>query len=176
MKRLLALIMTVAMMMGISTCLTSAGEAKPTTSDLQGTSTPETTDEKSDLPKIDMTKWHYEEADDVYWQTGLSYAESPADSSYETMGLFVPGAYFTGTDNGDGTYTCSMNETGEAGNYTAVTAPFAIPVNTPGYSAMSAPTDYNSSMGYGQFRIIPILGLLSFLPVHADVMQALPPE
>ena len=55
------------------------------------------------LNKIDMTKWQYEASDDVYWQVGLSYAADPADSSYETMGIFVPRAYFTGTDNGDGT-------------------------------------------------------------------------
>ena len=99
--------------------------------------------------KIDMTKWQYEAADDVYWQVGLSYAATPADSDYETMGVFVPGAYFTGTDNGDGTYTCTVNQDGTVGKYTALTAPLIIPVNTPGYSAMSAPTGYSSSMGYG---------------------------
>ena len=99
--------------------------------------------------KIDMTKWQYEAADDVYWQVGISYAATPVDRSYETMGIFVPGAYFTGTDNGDGTYTCTVNESGAAGQYTATTAPLIIPVNTPGYSAMAAPTGYSSSMGYG---------------------------
>lgn len=106
-------------------------------------------EEAGSLPRIDMTRWQYETADDVYWQTGLSYAANPADSSYETMGIFVPGAYFTGQDNGDGTYTCTVNESGEAGEYTALTAPLVLPVNTPGYSAMSAPTGYDSSMGYG---------------------------
>ena len=98
---------------------------------------------------IDMTKWHYEAADDVYWQVGLSYAANPADSGYETMGIFVPGAYFTARDNGDGTYTCAVNESGAAGQFTARTAPWILPVNTPGYSAMAAPTGYTSSMGYG---------------------------
>ena len=105
--------------------------------------------EETSLPKIDMTKWQYEASDDVYWQVGLSYAATPADSGYETMGIFVPGAYFTATENGDGTYTCSVNENGAAGPYTALTAPLILPVNTPGYSAMSAPTGYSSSMGYG---------------------------
>ena len=105
--------------------------------------------EETSLPKIDMTKWQYEASDDVYWQVGLSYAATPADSGYETMGIFVPSAYFTATENGDGTYTCSVNETGAAGPYTALTAPLILPVNTPGYSAMSAPTGYSSSMGYG---------------------------
>ena len=61
--------------------------------------------EGKDIPsKIDMTKWQYEAADDVYWQVGLSYAATPSDSNYETMGIFVPGAYFNAADNGDGTY------------------------------------------------------------------------
>ena len=106
-------------------------------------------EEETALDKIDMSKWQYESADDVYWQVGLSYAVTPADSSYETMGIFVPGAYFTGIDNRDGTYTCTVNESGAAGQYTATTAPLIIPVNTPGYSAMAAPTGYSSSMGYG---------------------------
>ena len=89
-------------------------------------------EEESSLPKIDMAKWQYEASDDVYWQVGLSYAATPADSSYETMGIFVPGAYFTATDNGDGTFTCSVNESGSAGQYTALTAPLILPVNTPG--------------------------------------------
>ena len=59
--------------------------------------------------KIDMNRWQYESADDVYWQIGLSYAATPASSAYETMGIFVPGAYFNATDNGDGTYTCVLN-------------------------------------------------------------------
>ena len=105
---------------------------------------------EEDTPvKIDMTKWQYEAADDVYWQVGLSYAASPADSRYETMGIFVPGAYFTAADNGDGTFTCTVNEAGTVGVYTALTAPLILPVNTPGYSAMAAPTGYGSSMGYG---------------------------
>lgn len=117
-------------------------------------------DEATALPKIDMTKWQYEASDDVYWQVGLSYAAAPADSSYETMGIFVPGAYFTATDNGDGTYTCSVNEAGAAGQYTALTAPLIIPVNTPGYSAMAAPTDYSSSMGYGSIAEYTSAGMI----------------
>lgn len=101
------------------------------------------------LSKIDMTKWQYNAENDVYWQVGLAYAATPADSSYETMGIFVPGAYFTGSDNGNGTWTCSVNESGSIGQYTALTAPLILPVNTPGYSAMAAPAGYDSSMGYG---------------------------
>lgn len=109
---------------------------------------------------IDMSAWQYEASDDVYWQTGLSYAATPADANYETMGIFVPGSYFNAEDNGDGTYTCTVNEEGTAGNYTAQNAPYIIPVNTPGYSAMSAPTDYSSSMGYGSISDYTSAGMI----------------
>lgn len=104
---------------------------------------------KTSLDKIDMAAWQYDADNDFYWQTGISYCEDPADASYETMGFFVPGAYFDAKDNGDGTYTCSLNDSAQAAGYTAKTAPMAIPVNTPGYSAMNAPTDNTSSCGYG---------------------------
>ena len=97
------------------------------------------------LNKIDMTKWQYHEDNDVYWQVGIVYCENPVDESYENLGIFVPGAYLTGTRNSDGTYTCEMNAEASIGEYTAQTAPIVIPVETPGYSAMSAPTGYVES-------------------------------
>jgi hypothetical protein len=97
------------------------------------------------LSKIDNTKWNYNAEDDVYWQIGIPYCENPASEEYETMGIFVPGAYMTAADNGDGTFTCGINAEGTVGGYTAATAPIVIPVNTPGYSAMAAPSDYVSS-------------------------------
>ena len=45
-------------------------------------------------------------------------------------------------DNGDGTFTCKINNQVAVKGYTADSAPIVIPVNTPGYSAMEAPTDY----------------------------------
>ena len=122
---------------------------------------------------IDMSAWQYEASDDVYWQTGLSYAATPADANYETMGIFVPGSYFNAEDNGDGTYTCTVNEEGTAGNYTAQNAPYIIPVNTPGYSAMSAPTDYSSSNdrclapGAGENKL-PFTGFVLSFFIQAD--------
>ena len=97
---------------------------------------------ETSLPKIDMTAWQYNEENDVYWQTGIRYCETPADESYETLGLFIPGAYMKAEDNGDGTYTCTIDTEGETAGYTAATAPVVIPVETPGYSAMSAPDGY----------------------------------
>ena len=94
------------------------------------------------LPQIDSTKWQYNSDDKVYWQTGISYCENPADEDYETLGIFVPAAYMNAKENGDGTFTCEINSHATVQGYTADSAPIVIPVNTPGYSAMAAPTDY----------------------------------
>lgn len=94
---------------------------------------------------IDNTKWNYQSENDVYWQTGISYCANPADSSYETLGIFIPGTYVNAQDNGDGTFTLTLDSDGTLGGYTAETAPIVIPVNTPGYSAMKPPSGYDSS-------------------------------
>lgn len=78
--------------------------------------------DEEQMPKIDMTQWQYNEEHDVYWQTGISYCAAPADENYETLGIYVPGAYMTGTENDDGTYTCQVNEEGSAGGFTGETA------------------------------------------------------
>jgi len=92
---------------------------------------------------FDSAKWNYDADNDVYWQIGVSYCAAPQAPDYETMGIYVPGAYMTGKANADGTYTCTPSDSGTVGGYTAKTAPVVIPVNTPGYSASAAPTEYS---------------------------------
>lgn len=99
------------------------------------------------LEMIDNTAWNYNAEDGVYWQVGIKYCANPVDEQYQTMGIFVPEAYMTAADNGDGTFTCAVNPLGEVNGYTAETAPMVIPVDTPGYSAMKAPTGYVSDAG-----------------------------
>ncbi len=101
---------------------------------------------KTGLPKINMEAWLYNADDNVYYQTGISYAETPADANYESMGIFVPGAYFDAQDNGDGTYSVQVKADGKAGPYTAKNAPAVILVETPGYSACTPPSGYVSSV------------------------------
>lgn len=116
--------------------------------------TPASATWESTLESIDMSAWQYDAESDVYWQVGVSYCANPADESYETLGVFVPGAYFDATDNGDGTYTCTINTQAEVGGYTAETAPILFPVNTPGHKAQDAPTSFErgcttyTSQGY----------------------------
>ena len=102
----------------------------------------------TNLPKIDNSKWLYNKDDDVYYQLGISYCETPADTNYEELAILVPGAYMNATDNGDGTFTCTLNETAELGGYTASTAPIVMPVNTPGYAAQDPMTEYTSESEY----------------------------
>jgi hypothetical protein len=76
----------------------------------------------------------------------VEYCANPVDLTYETMGIFVPGDYMNAKDNGDGTFTCEINTSATVAGYTAETAPIVIPVETPGYASMKAPTDYVSGV------------------------------
>lgn len=100
-------------------------------------------DQDMESLKFDNTVWNYDAENDVYWQLGVGYCTDPESVEYETMGIYIPGAYMTGVKNDDGTYTCTINKEGKINGYTAETAPIVFPVNTAGYSAQAAPTDYN---------------------------------
>ena len=89
---------------------------------------------------FDNAAWQYDEINDIYWQVGVVYVANPASLDYETLGIYVPGAYLEATANGDGTYTASVKSEAQVGQFTAATAPYILPVNTPGYNASQAPT------------------------------------
>ena len=141
-KQLMALLLTVLMFTTLLTCGSGAASADAA-DDLRGE-----TEAVTNLPKVDQTAWQYNGDDDVYYQIGISYCETPADPAYETLAIFVPGVYMTATENGDGTYTCEINPDAAVGAYTAETAPIVMPINTPGYSAMAALTSYASFTSY----------------------------
>ncbi|WP_022766035.1 subtype A tannase [Butyrivibrio sp. XPD2006] len=159
-----------AIILGTSVALTACGSSVATqttvsttqestedTADAEDTAAETTTDADSveetseivtNLSKIDNKKWQYNEEDNVYYQLGIQYCENPADTEYEELAIIVPAAYMDATDNGDGTYTCTLNTTAEVNGYTAETAPIVFPVNTPGYSAQSPMTEYSSVSEY----------------------------
>ena len=141
-KQFMALLLTVLMITTLLVCGSGAASADAA-GDLL-----EETEAVTNLPKVDQTAWQYNADDDVYYQIGISYCETPADTAYETLAIFVPGAYMTATDNGGGTYTCEINPNAAVGAYTAETAPIVMPINTPGYSAMAALTSYASFTSY----------------------------
>ena len=91
---------------------------------------------------LDSSNWSYDSTNNVYYQIGVTYCTSPVSTTYETLGIYVPGEYMTCTSSGS-TYSCSINSSGTKGSYTAKNAPFVMQVNTSGYSAMKAPTSYS---------------------------------
>lgn len=88
--------------------------------------------------------WQYDQDNDIYYQIGVQYCADPETTDYETLGIYVPGAYVNATANGDDTYTLTVSDAGTINGYTAATAPIVFPVNTAGYSAQPAPTSYNA--------------------------------
>ncbi len=89
---------------------------------------------------FDNAAWQYDEINDIYWQVGVVYVANPSSLDYESLGIYVPGAYLEATANGDGTYTASVKPDAQVGQFTTATAPYILPVNTPGYNASQAPT------------------------------------
>ncbi len=85
--------------------------------------------------------WRHDADNDVYYQLGVDYVTSPG--TLENLGVYVPGAYLSATDNGDGTFTCAIDPAGTVAGFTAATAPVVLPVNTPGYAAQQPPSSYS---------------------------------
>ena len=111
---------------------------------------------------LNSADWSHDAINDVYYQIGLSYVTSPAAPDYETLGIYVPGAYFTGTDNGDGAYEVTVNASGSINGFTPATAPIVLPVNTPGYASQKPPTQYS-------YESISEYMAAGFIYVHAGL-------
>ena len=134
----------------------SAAEQAEETSELAASSAPEEQqvdynalvqgyDVDFDALSFDSGAWSYDADNNVYYQIGVRYCAQPAAEDYETLAVVVPGDYLSGTDNGDGTYTCTVNPEGTVNGFTAETAPMMLPVNTAGYSAQASATTYSYS-------------------------------
>lgn len=147
-KKIMAIVMTLSIVGLIVTGCSSGNNADKTNETTANATSTKTTTTTTTLSKLDMTKWMYNADDDVYYQLGIVYCETPADESYEQLAVFVPGTYMSAKDNGDGTYTCELNTSANLNGYTAATAPIVMPINTPGYSAQSALTEYKSVTDY----------------------------
>lgn len=100
--------------------------------------------------KIDMKAWHYDAEHAVWWQVGLAYCTKPATTTYEKLGMYVPGAYLKPTDEKadleaattSKTFECELNPTGTVGAYTCASAPVVMPINAPDFAAQDAPASY----------------------------------
>ncbi len=105
-------------------------------------------DEFADLA-LDMQAWNYDEANDCYYQLGLPYCLTPGSEQYESLSIFVPGAYLKGTKHGR-TWECEVDPDATVGGFTPATAPVALPINSPSCSAQECPTSY-SYEGLGRY-------------------------
>ena len=161
---------------GLFGCSIQSGQAS-VSADAAGSATSIGTGARSGSIAIDPAAWGYDSDNDVYYQIGVQYCESPQAPTYESMGIYVPGAYFDATGNGDGTFTCAPSATGKVAGYTAATAPIVMPINTAGYSAQAAPTEYSSkgiATDDGLFsleacRCIGACGLAPVVTVNGEV-------
>ena len=57
---------------------------------------------------IDNSNWHYDKENNIYYQLGIPYCANPENSKYESLAIYVPGDYFNGIENPNGTYSCSV--------------------------------------------------------------------
>lgn len=149
-KKILAIILSAGLSVSLAACGAQGTDTGTQTADSATESTAQQQEAAAvtNLEKIDMSKWQYNADDDVYYQTGIAYCENPVVTAYETLAVFVPGGFMSGSENSDGTYTCEIDPSAKIGKYTADTAPIVMPINTPGYSAMAALTAYASYTEY----------------------------
>ncbi len=98
---------------------------------------------------INMGSWKYDEENDCYYQLGLTYCTKPATKTYESLAIFVPGAFFNAEKDG-GSYKCTVNEKAIVGNFTPATAPVLMPINTGSLAAQQCPTTYEYT-GLGSY-------------------------
>ena len=73
-------------------------------SSLFGCAQSDDTSTPSEGVELDSAAWKYDADNDIYYQIGVQYCANPQAESYESMGIYVPGAYFSAEDNGDGTF------------------------------------------------------------------------
>lgn len=92
--------------------------------------------------RIDEGAWNYDEDNDVWWQSGLTYCLEPASETYERLAIYVPGPYLTGEENGR-TWKCTVNDGAEVGGFTPHTAPVVMPLNPGDYAGQAATTAYS---------------------------------
>lgn len=98
---------------------------------------------------IDMDAWEFDAENGIFYQLGIPYCLNPASESYESMAIFVPGAYFTAKAKGR-TYSCTVNERAQIGRFSAHTAPVIMPINSGTLSAQLSPTYYGFA-GLGSY-------------------------
>ena len=77
---------------------------------------------------FDMSKWNYDEKNNVYYQLNIDYCEKSKLNENEKFDIYVPGEYLIGKKNNDGMYKCEINTKGQKTGYNAESAPMIISI------------------------------------------------
>lgn len=123
---------------GVAGCTPSRQEPQP---DSGAPAEPQVDLEEFKSLALDMGAWKYDADNDVYYQLGLTYCKSPATKTYESLAVFVPGAYFSAEKNGS-SFSCTVDPKAVVGGFTPSTAPVLMPINTGTLAAQMSPTVY----------------------------------
>lgn len=139
-----------AAMLGLAAC---AQPAAPTEEQKPSEEKPEN-EEKLDLKKyeglqLDMKAWKHDKENDVYYQLNVPYCLTPASEAYESLAIFVPGAYLKPADDSKKPEYV-VNEEAQVGEFTPKTAPVAMPINSGNLGPQASPTSY-SYAGLGNY-------------------------
>ena len=123
-------------------------EAKPEAESVEpeAEAQPEPEEPKVDLKEfkklaLDPQAWAYDENNDVYYQLGVPYCLHPSSERLESLAIFVPGAYFKQVEDGHDT-KLEIDEDAKVGDFTAKTAPVAMPINSGNLGPQTSPTAY----------------------------------
>jgi len=125
----------------------SSARTEETTTASNGTSSSTTSSKGGGTCSVPLSAaaWNYDADNDLYYQIGAVYCAAPQATDYESCAIYVPRAYFQGTQNADGTYTCEIDTSRTVAGFDATTAPIVMPVNTGGYAAQAAATQYDGT-------------------------------
>lgn len=128
--------------LALASCSPTATTSTGGTVSAGGTTSTATSTATTSKSGVFSDDWSYDATNGVYYQFRVSDCATPVNTAYESMAIYVPAAYFTGTKNSAGNYTCVVNASGTVGSYTGATAPIVFPVNTPGYAGQASPSAY----------------------------------
>ena len=99
--------------------------------------------------ELDMKAWKHDEKNDVYYQLGVPYCLKPASNTYESLAIFVPGAYLKPVDDSKKPLY-QINESATVGKFTPKTAPVVMPINSGNFGPQASPAAY-SYTGLGAY-------------------------
>jgi len=128
--------------LGLAACAPKQGGSGNEDHGGTGTQEPEVNLREFEDLKLDVDAWQYDKGNDCYYQLGLKYCTKPASTTYESLAIFVPGAYFDATAKGN-RYSCSVKKDATVGTLSPVTAPAVMPINSVRLSAQACPESYS---------------------------------